>query len=184
VVGVSPSFTKYEVRDWVNKEPKRKILFSVMKVPTKGHGSGAWDGGRYGIKAKLAICKYDVYITLLECRTHKEYRCTCDKKRYPDTQMIRRGGYIATCLQSAKDEIRWGKDYQCKPNKASCEGGAIAKRDIGVKLDPTHPGSKRKECQRFLLPLDAMVRWGIGPIASLNTEQFQQSACAGTNVGN
>ena len=71
----------------------------------------------------------------------------------------------------------WGKGYQCKPNKDSCEGGSIMKRSIGVKLDPKHNGSRLPECKKFLLPLDAIVRWAILPIAALNTQRFQQTYC-------
>lgn len=175
ILGVAPSFTKYQIKDWLTKPPKRKITFSVLLAPDKGHGKGAMNSGQYGVKSKLAICKFDVYVTLLECRKSKKYVSVCNTKLYPGTKIIREG---LTCVQTGADEKAWGKGYQCKPNKASCEGGAIMKRDIGVQLDPAHPGSKRSRCKRFLLPLDSIVRQGIGPIAASNTEKYHQKWCA------
>jgi len=155
-------------------------MFSVLKVKTSGHQAvdGAKHGGagRYGVKANLALCKFDAIVVLLECRKHKEYRSGCNKRYCPHAKMNPNGD---TCSNSASDRLAWGKGYQCKPNKASCEGGAMVKRQIALKLDPKHPKSSSQECKRLLLPLDALLRCVIGPIAALNLERSQRTACGG-----
>jgi len=176
-IAISPSFTRRDQKPWLTQEPVRAQLFSILKIRTKGHASkpGAnGDTGRYGAKSNQAICKFDAAVSLLECRNHKEYRSGCNKRYAPGAKLLLGG---STCSTTFRDRAIWHKGYQCKPNKASCEGGSMVKRDIAVKLDPLHKGTKTDECQRLLLPLDAMVRWAIGPIAALNTEGSQRAAC-------
>jgi len=173
ILGCAPSFTKRDQRHWLTREPAKNILFSILKAPKKEHV----DLGRHGIKTKLAICKYDAAVSLLECRKHKQYRSICDKRYAPGAVLRdKHRGVATTCSNRASDKKVFGKGLQCRPNKASC-GGGMLKRAIAVQLDPQHPGSKTEECKRALLPVDALLRFAIGPIASINVELFQAQIC-------
>jgi len=179
---IVPGWRQKDVLDWQRRDVGPMLYsllkFSRDKAPTvkeiRPDNSLVGQGRRRKFRMPVSpACKYDVRFKWGYCYKNKEYRSRCSMPGCKGTIGKGRSNTLS-CDCNANVSVDYAKTLQCKPNKASCNGGSMIDKDIRVEMST---GSQTPHCRRSFSALDAVVRGLVTVVTAANNEIDVRSKC-------
>ena len=162
---VVPGWRTKDHKDWVKRD-SGPILFSMVRVPTSDVKTDK--SGKVAIQTNKMDCQFDVSVYFTQCFKDKNYKPLCSQKG------CKLGGDGSCKCPGATEEEYYRQNLQCRPNKASCNGGSMVGKDVKVKMVG---GMHLDDCKRAFLSADALVRALTSITMAQGIEKNQRRPC-------